>query len=399
MDSFASIWLPEANALGLTQLEIASGILLGDGNGPKITPSGTLEPLECLRAIARELLLSDPCVVAFSGGRDSSALLAVLVDVARKEGLPEPIAVTARWDNDQASDESDWQEHVIAAIGAQNWSIIRPGNDLDLLGQEAISVLAQAGLTWPAPAYVVMPMVRLAKGGVFITGEGGDEALGLWPFGRLWSSIRDGKIPRSGDVRGLALGLAPGPMRRRRWRHNQPPYQSWLRPKAFEQIACSLAAEMASDPLRWDRYQVVNRRRRSPDRTQRSFERLCELEGSRFCAPFLDETFISSLAAWGGWFGKGDRTGVMTSLFSELLPEALLSRRSKASFGAVFWGPASRQFAEGWDGTGIDTDLVDPERLRAAWLAPVPVYGSALPLHAAWLHERFQNARRLEVAP
>jgi asparagine synthetase B (glutamine-hydrolysing) len=389
-ESFHSVWLPEANALGLTALEVASGVILGDGDSPPITPNRSLGPLESLRKIARALLLSRPCVVAFSGGRDSSALLAMLVDVARTDGLPEPIAVTARWENDQASDESEWQEQVIKAIGAQNWTIIRPGNDLDLLGHEATSVLAKAGLTWPAPAYVVMPMVRLAKGGVFITGEGGDEALGLWPHGRLWSTLRSGNVPRQSDVRGLALGLAPRALRRRRWMHNQPPYQSWLQPEALSEIRRSLAAEMASDPLRWDHYQVVNRARRSPEQTQRSFERLCALEGSQFAAPFLDQTFIASLAAWGGWLGKGDRTDVMRSLFSDLLPESVLSRRSKASFGAVFWGPASRKFAEEWDGTGIDTDLIDPGKLRAAWLAPIPVYGSALPLHAAWL---YQNRR------
>jgi asparagine synthase (glutamine-hydrolysing) len=78
----------------------------------------------------------------------------------------------------------------------------------------------------------------------------------------------------------------------------------------------------------------------------------------------------------------------MMALFADLLPDPVLSRISKASFGGVFWGPASRRFAEEWDGTGLDDGLVDPAALRRAWLAPVPVYGSALPLHAAWLSTR-----------
>ena len=94
-------------------------------------------PLAVLRDRARSLLSCPPCVVAFSGGRDSSALLALLVGVANREGLPEPIAVTARWDEDRASDETSWQEEVIATLGVQHWEVIRPGSDLDLLGGEA----------------------------------------------------------------------------------------------------------------------------------------------------------------------------------------------------------------------------------------------------------------------
>jgi asparagine synthase (glutamine-hydrolysing) len=82
----------------------------------------------------------------------------------------------------------------------------------------------------------------------------------------------------------------------------------------------------------------------------------------------------------------------MTELFGDLLPEPVLARTSKASFGGVFWGQASRRFAQEWDGTGLETSLVDAEALRAEWLAPVPVYGSALPLHAAWLAHHAERA-------
>ncbi len=72
-------------------------------------------------------------------------------------------------------------------------------------------------------------------------------------------------------------------------------------------------------------------------------------------------------------------------MFSPLLTDAILSRGSKATFGDVFWGPQSRQFASDWDGEGLDPDWVDADALRAAWSEPRPVYGAALPLQAAWL--------------
>jgi len=146
-----------------------------------------------------------------------------------------------------------------------------------------------------------------------------------------------------------------------------------------------IAGDRADDPLRWDRYQQRSRRHRSINLLVQSIERLCALEGTTFVAPFLDEQFLAALGAWGGTFGRGDRTEVMSTLFSEVLPGPILARTSKATFGGVFWGPASRDFAQEWDGSTFPTDLVDPEALRQEWLATVPVYGAAIPLQAAWL--------------
>lgn len=381
-------WYPPGNPTGLTELEVASGMVVGRGDGGPLPRYASPDPMAALRRIAAEALATPPCVVAFSGGRDSSALLAVLADVARRESLTPPVAVTARWDDDEASDETDWQQLVIDRVGIEDWEVIRPGTDLDLLGTGATDILDRGGLMWPAPAYALAPMIARSAGGVFLSGEGGDEAFGLWSYGRLWSTVRSGHAPRRSDLRALALGCSPRPLRRRRWQHNLPPYQSWLRPEALQRLAWALADDQADDPLRWDRYQAVSRGRRAVDLTERTLQSLCLQAGSRFVAPFLDRPFLSSLAAWGGRLGRGDRTEVMMALFADLLPDPVLSRISKASFGGVFWGPASRRFAEEWDGTGLDDGLVDPAALRRAWLAPVPVYGSALPLHAAWLSTR-----------
>jgi hypothetical protein len=382
---FGQVWSPENNPAGLTVLEVTSGLIVGQGSGNRFGPDVRTRPLEILRQHAQLLLTNSPCVVAFSGGRDSSALLALLVSVARQEGLPEPLAVTARWDRDGASDESEWQEQVVAAIGAHHWEIVRPGTDLDLLGEEATSVLNNIGLVWPAPAYALRPMIRLARGGVFVSGEGGDEAFGLWPYGKLWSTLRSHHAPRQSDLRAFALGCAPRFVRRLRWERNLPPYQKWLKQEAYQRLSSKLADDQSDDPLRWDQYQVVSRRRRAVDLTVRTLESICAFEGCGYVAPFLDEGFLASLAGWGGWLGKGDRTEVMTRLFSGVLPGGILARTTKASFGGVFWGPMSRGFANEWDGSGLPSDLVDADVLRREWLAPVPVYGSALPLQAAWL--------------
>jgi asparagine synthase (glutamine-hydrolysing) len=389
-----AIWCPAANRAGLTELDVASGVVVGQDRGPgrPVLRRPGPDPVLRLTELAAELLSTSPCVIAFSGGRDSSALLAFFVDVARRHGLAEPVAVTARWDDDPASDEREWQEQVMGAIGAEHWEFIRPGDDLDLLGAEAVSALEGQGLMWPPPAYAFLPMIRMAAGGVFVSGEGGDEAFGLFPHARFWEALRRRRIPLRPDWVAAVVACNPRAVRRRRWERELPPYQSWLRPDARARFGWLLADDQMDDPLWWDRYQSVNRGRRDVGLTIDTLDALCAGEGARYVGPFLDTSFLAGLATWGGRLGRGDRTAVMTSLFGDLLPGPVLARTTKASFGGVFWGPASRRFAETWDGTGLDERLVDAELLRQEWLSPLPVYGSALPLHAAWLAHHVARA-------
>ena len=79
------------------------------------------------------------------------------------------------------------------------------------------------------------------------------------------------------------------------------------------------------------------------------------------------------------------RTAAMRSLFGDLLPDAILARRSKAYFNRAFMGEETRAFAQRWDGSGLDHDLVDPELLRAEWLSDFPSAISTPLLQAAWL--------------
>ena len=101
--------------------------------------------------------------------------------------------------------------------------------------------------------------------------------------------------------------------------------------------------------------------------------------------PFLSQRFIEALAGEGRLLGLGDRTAIMRYLFADLLPDAVLSRTTKASFNQTRWGEFEREYARGWSGEGIDADLVDAERLRAAWLSDDPLPAAAYQLHAAWL--------------
>ena len=75
----------------------------------------------------------------------------------------------------------------------------------------------------------------------------------------------------------------------------------------------------------------------------------------------------------------------MRMLFADLLPDSALARESKAAFDEPFFNRHSRDFASRWDGRSVDPVLVDPQRLRAAWLSARPPVGSATLLQATWL--------------
>jgi asparagine synthase (glutamine-hydrolysing) len=106
---------------------------------------------------------------------------------------------------------------------------------------------------------------------------------------------------------------------------------------------------------------------------------------TRVEAPLLAPGFVAALAHAGGARGFGDRAAVMRAVATGVLPDALLDRRAKAHFGTVFFGEATRRFAESWSGEGVDESLVDPAVLRREWLRSSPDFRSALLLQVAWL--------------
>jgi len=91
----------------------------------------------------------------FSEGRDSSLLLAVAADLAEREGLAPPVAVTFRYFGDPAADEAAWQELVVAHLHRSDlqfdWVRRAIATELDNVGPLMALVLrAHGGPTFPA---------------------------------------------------------------------------------------------------------------------------------------------------------------------------------------------------------------------------------------------------------
>lgn len=372
-----------------TDFEIVSSWVHGRIAAPPSEEATRGGPIGALESAIMPALTRAPCFVGFSGGRDSSAVLAVATDLARRHGLPDPIPVTELYPGVPESDESEWQHLVVSHLQLRDWLRLEFGAGNDLLGAAALTSLRHRGMIWPVALHV-KPVVlsQLGGSGSLLTGEGGDEVLGRRrgaQVSRLWR--RGGSRLRPRDLRSAGSALGPEPYRRwrERVRLDRACMQPWLRPETQRRHHRLLAADFASEPLTTAGSLEWLLTRRSAAMASHNYTTLAVEYGLALHEPLLDPGFVRSLAAMAGAWGFASRTGAMRALFSELLPDAILARRSKAYFNRAFMGEETRAFAASWDGTGLDPDLVDVEVLRSDWLSDMPSAISTPLLLAAWL--------------
>ncbi len=223
----------------LSSLELACGLVFGaDGRPPRLPslPSG-LTLLRALEDAIRPALRRPPCLVSFSGGRDSSAVLAVATALARKEGLPDPIPATNRFLDAPASDEAQWQEGVVAHLGLADWLRLEFTDELDAVGPYAQRALHRHGLLWPFNAHFHLPLIEATDGGSMLTGVGGDELFMAARPRRAYTVMTAQDAPRPRDVLTLGLAVAPRSLRRAVYRRRTTVPFAWLAPRARRALA------------------------------------------------------------------------------------------------------------------------------------------------------------------
>jgi hypothetical protein len=345
----------------LTPLDVATGMPFGAPRRatPLPVPGGGLD------AAILPALRRGPCLVSFSGGRDSSAVLAAATALARREGLPLPVPATLRAPGAAAADEARWQERVVRHVAIEDWIRVEVHDELDVLGPHARRVLRTHGLLWPCNVHFHLPLLDLARGGSLLTGIGGDELFSA-SAATTW--------------RRRAFGFAPPPLRRAVLARRDPVDFPWLTPAARRAATAARAAEAAAEPrgvrarmawLRGLRYLEL------------ALSAIDEIAGDVHLAhPLFDAGPWSAVAVRGGF---ADRTEGMTALFGDLLPPDVLARGSKAHFDEVFFNHHSHAFVQAWDGTGAPEGLIDAEALRAHWLGGAPAAQTFTLLQALWL--------------
>src|SRR4051812_12896773 len=143
----------------LTALEISSGLVLPPARRapalPRLPPATT--PRMAFEAAVRPLLDRSPCLVSFSGGRDSSAVLAVATAIARREGLPLPVPVTHRFPSAALTQETEWQEQVIGHLGLTDWVRIDAAGDPGCDGPGGDEGVGRPRAPWAGHAHFPPP--------------------------------------------------------------------------------------------------------------------------------------------------------------------------------------------------------------------------------------------------
>ena len=120
MNSRSSAAGPKFDVTALDPVELATGLVFG-GTPRALASDVTLRPDAALAAAVTPAVRTGRCFVSFSGGRDSSAVLATAAAVARRESLPLPVPVTLRASEVPSSDEAEWQESVIRHLRLSDW--------------------------------------------------------------------------------------------------------------------------------------------------------------------------------------------------------------------------------------------------------------------------------------
>jgi asparagine synthetase B (glutamine-hydrolysing) len=362
----AAVWGEDRSAAGLPR---------ADGR----TPRAVLEDavLQCLRR--------PPCVVTFSGGRDSSAVLAVATHVARAHGLELPVPITNRFPAARRTDERDWQERVIAHLGLPEWERLSWTDELDLLGPYALRVLRRHGPLMPFNAHFLEPLLERAAGGSLLTGIGGDEL--FYPGDRrtVVRLLYAREHPGRHGLRRLAREAAPRAVRRRLIERERPFAFGWLLEDTRSRITREYAQAAVEWPLRWDRSLDALWRSRHVQCIHATLRAMASAHDAELSSPFIEADLLSAYARHSAPAGLPGRGSALVELVGDLLPEDVLRRATKATFDDPFWNRHARAFVDRWTGRGLDPQLVSVEALRAEWHSEQPLGNSYTLLHHAWL--------------
>jgi asparagine synthetase B (glutamine-hydrolysing) len=371
-------------------LERAAGIVLG--SVPLALPPGPPRPPR--RALEEVLLAAmdrrGPVGVAFSGGRDSSAVLALAIHLARREGLDEPVALTRRYLGVPEAEEDAWQLAVVRHLGVREWVHHPVRDELDALGPVARPLLERFGPLWPPVAHQAQVLLPYVRGGVLLTGEGGDTLFGSSRSSTLLRlGVRRQRISRAA-LRQLARELSP--YRRRRRVTTElllaSTFGTWLQAPARRAAARALATDLAAEPFDWRGSCRWRFGRRGSAEGVRFTQALAREQDVALVHLFHEPTVLAAYLTSVGRLGPRGRGDAMQAVVGDLLPRRVLWRTDKARFNRAIFAGHTRAFVDAWDGTTPLAPLVDTVKLRAAWLSASPPAGSLTALQETWLAHR-----------
>jgi asparagine synthetase B (glutamine-hydrolysing) len=380
-----------AAPLTLSPLETATSIVVGPTAAPALARRATGSPMAALMHVLRAALDQPPCVVAFSGGRDSSALLAIAVRVAREHGLAPPVPATLRFPGAERAAEDEWQEMMVERLGCADWIRLEYDDGLDLVGPAAQRVMEWDGQPFPYNLHLLLPLMEAAHGGTLVTGVGGDQV--MIASGRELDVLARRRRPVPRDGLRIAARAVPEALRRSVLRGRVGLTFPWLTADGNEALTAAWLTEEARLPLRWDSRLRTMWHARVTQLVLMRMASLADRVGVRAVHPFLEPRFVAALGAMGGPTGFPDRSAALRALFGHALPDAVVTRGTKASFNEVLWHRHTRHLVADLDESRVERTLrclsleglVDPTALLAHWRGDEPLANSFLLLQACRL--------------
>jgi len=320
---------------------------------------------------------------------DSSVVLAIAAQVARRNGLEAPLPVTLRFPDAPSTQEDDWQERVIRHIGIDDWLRIELHDELDIVGPYSTAALLANGVAWPANNHLLAPILERVPGATVLTGVDGDGLFSDWRWHAAMALITAPRTMGFRELLPVGLALAPPAGRRAYLRRRRPPpdevWPSWLTPVAAAAFRQRLLEDEAAEPFTWSARVAWYARRRYVRHARDAIAATTSLFGGTAAFPLLDDVFLAAVARSHRVRGFASRSEAYAELAGDLLPTSLIERRDKAIFHQVFIVGPTRAFAETWDGSGLPVQLVNAEQARAEWLLPQPDFRSAMLLQQAWI--------------
>ncbi|MGI8457569.1 MAG: asparagine synthase-related protein, partial [Propionibacteriaceae bacterium] len=314
-------------------------------------------------------------------GRDSSAVLAVAVRYARRTGRPDPVPVIVRHLDDPAADETSWQELVLAHLGIHDPVVLTFRDEQRLLGDPARASLRARGPIWPAAVTLHSAIYRELGPGQMLTGEGGDHTL----LPQRITQLRNGlHHRRPTQVVGGLVQLLATRAARQGLGSDVP---RWLTPEGLGYTQQAFRA-VSRVPVRFDDAMLSLFDSVFDEILLHNFGAMAQEYGLVAVHPFVDRCFRTAWARAGGALGFAGRNDNMRRLFADVLPDPILVRSTKADFTASRWGEREREFAQNWDGSGVDPSLIRADELRREWLAPTPHPLTEYLLHHVWATTR-----------
>jgi len=290
------------------------------------------------------------------------------------------------------TDERDFQESVVRHLGLREWITFDLGEDGDFLSPTTCSQLLAGGPMWPPAPLTRAGALRGLDGGLWLTGEGGDEVLGPR---RVSYAVRAARSPRRRVLSRAVRELGSKAMRIRATEAEfHAHYRAeWLEPDIRRHYIRDAAALSAAEPLRpreWFGHYLARPAVKVGHEALRAFK---SEFGLRWEAPLVDPFFLGALSGSVRWHEYRGRRHLLRTLFNDLLPAAIVERRGKVAFNSALFGPYTREFAARWDGTGAP-EGVNGEWLKRHWQSGDVSAGTAPLLHHVWLATQRRRSTR-----